>query len=100
MILNVEVRNIVIQINILRDDKCSDYLIHDFGHEGIVGGGWVHGALVQHILHVFLFFQAGNQIISLLKLRLLDAGHLHVIGVKVVAMHDVQDMLERVDRLL
>jgi len=51
LVLNMEVRDVELQIHILRDDKATDDIILDLGHESIIGGSWVDSTVIKHIFH-------------------------------------------------
>ena len=100
LILDVEVRDIVFQVHILGHDEGTNHLVINFSDKAIVGRCWVNSAVVQGLVHRLGFVKAIGQISAGSKIILNNSLYEHVLIDERISMHDVENMLEGVLRLL
>ena len=62
LILNVEVRDIVLKIDIFGNDKGPNDLIKHLGNESVVGASWIDGAVIQVTVHLFGLIKRRNEL--------------------------------------
>lgn len=68
LILNMEVRNVILKVYIFGYDERTDNLIVYFCDKTEVSGTWIDCTVVEGIIHLFGLVKYRNEIISLLKI--------------------------------
>jgi len=96
LILHMEMRDVVLKINIFGDDKHSNDLIKNFCHKTEVSASWVDSALIERLIHLLGLIESGSKFRSLLKIILHDPLNIHVLVKQRVSVHDVKNVLESV----
>lgn len=100
LILDVEVGDVKLEVNILRDDEATDNIVHDLGDEAIVSAGWVDSTVVEHLFHVLRFGEGADELCRVSNVVTCDPLNIHVLIKEGVSVHYVEHMLESVLRLL
>lgn len=70
LILDVEVRNVVLKVDILRKYESSYDLVEDFGYEAVVCACWIYSTFVEGLIHVFGFVKWRDQLLRSLKVSI------------------------------
>lgn len=79
LVLHVEMRDVILQVHILRDDKGSDNLIEDFCNEGIVCRCWVDSTVIESLVNGLRVIEACGELFGCFEVFLDNSLDIHVL---------------------
>ena len=79
LVLHMEMRCVVIQIDIFGQNEAADNLVHDFCNESVVSRSRIDSAIIQVLIESVGLIQFINQFLRLIQVLLSDPVHIHIL---------------------